>query len=102
VLNTLLKSAARLCEADKGQILTGKDARYYTAASYRHTPEYKGIRRPIAAYNVLALTSEQTLEPYQCARTPRLSGEFTAELPWDTIVSNAVRFVARRRRDAAD
>ena len=43
VLNTLLESAARLCEADKGQILrpTGKDASYYSAASYRHTPEYE-------------------------------------------------------------
>ena len=43
VLNTLLESAARLCEADKGQILrpTGRDASYYSAASYRHTPEYE-------------------------------------------------------------
>ena len=43
VLNTLLESAARLSEADKGIILrpTGKDARYYVAASYRHTPEYE-------------------------------------------------------------
>ena len=42
MLNTLLESAARLCEADKGAILrpTGKDASYYVAASYRHTPEY--------------------------------------------------------------
>ena len=42
-LNTLLESAARLCEADKGQILqpTGKDGSYYSAASYRHTPEYE-------------------------------------------------------------
>ena len=37
------KSAARLSEADKGVILrpTGKDASYYVAASYRHTPEFK-------------------------------------------------------------
>ncbi len=43
VLNTLLESAARLSEADKGIILrpTGKDARYYVAAIYRHTPEYE-------------------------------------------------------------
>jgi two-component system, NtrC family, sensor kinase len=43
VLNTLLESAARLSEADKGVILrpTGKDASYYVAASYRHTPEFK-------------------------------------------------------------
>jgi GAF domain-containing protein len=42
VLNTLLESAARLCEADKGQIVrpTGKDARYYIAASYRMMPEF--------------------------------------------------------------
>src|SRR5262249_17881024 len=42
VLNTLLESAARLSEADKGIILrpAGKDDSYYPAASYRHTPEY--------------------------------------------------------------
>ena len=43
VLNTLLELAARSCEAEKGQILqpTGKDASYYSAANYRHTPEYE-------------------------------------------------------------
>jgi GAF domain-containing protein len=42
VLNTLVESAARLGEADKGAIFrpTGKDASFYVAASYRHTPEY--------------------------------------------------------------
>src|SRR5262249_5752993 len=42
VLNTLVESAAQLCEADKAQILrpTGQEASYYSAASYRHTPEY--------------------------------------------------------------
>src|SRR5262249_12419666 len=43
VLNILVESAARLCEADKGQILRpiGKDGSYYSAASYRHTLEYE-------------------------------------------------------------
>ena len=42
VLNTLVESAARLCEADKGAILRpiGKSASYRVAASYGHTPEF--------------------------------------------------------------
>ena len=42
VLNTLVKSAARVCEADRGVILrpTGKKASYYYAASYGHAPEF--------------------------------------------------------------
>ena len=42
VLNALVESAAVLCQADKAQILrpTGKDASYYSAASYGHTAEY--------------------------------------------------------------
>ena len=48
VLNTLLELAARLCEADKGQILrpTRKGASYYVAASYRHTPAYNEHMKP--------------------------------------------------------
>src|SRR5262249_51366242 len=42
VLNTLLESAARLSEADRGTIgrPTERDASYYVVASYRHTPEF--------------------------------------------------------------
>jgi signal transduction histidine kinase len=42
VLRTLADSAARLCEADTVQILrpTGKEAGYYSAATYGHTPEF--------------------------------------------------------------
>jgi GAF domain-containing protein/CheY-like chemotaxis protein len=42
VLNTLVVSAAQLCEAEKAQILrpTGKVAGYHSAASYGHTTEY--------------------------------------------------------------
>ena len=47
VLNTLLESAARLCEADKGAIFrpTGNDSSYYVAASYRHTSEYDDYQK---------------------------------------------------------
>jgi hypothetical protein len=42
VLNTLVNSSARLCEADTAQILrpTGEEGRYYSAATYGHTPEF--------------------------------------------------------------
>jgi GAF domain-containing protein len=42
VLQTLIESAARLCGAEKGQILRPSDGsgRYYSAASFGHTPEY--------------------------------------------------------------
>ncbi len=42
VLNTVLEAAAHLSEADKGTIVTPtrNDARYFVAASYRHTPEF--------------------------------------------------------------
>jgi class 3 adenylate cyclase/putative methionine-R-sulfoxide reductase with GAF domain len=42
VLNSLVEAAARLCEADAAQIFrpAGKDDSYYTAASYRLTPDF--------------------------------------------------------------
>jgi GAF domain-containing protein len=47
VLSILLESAARLCEADKGNILrpSQTDAHFYVAANYRHTPEYDELQR---------------------------------------------------------
>jgi len=47
VLNSLVEAAGRLCEADMAQILrpSGKDGSYYTAASYRLTPDFKEYAR---------------------------------------------------------
>ena len=49
VLSTLVESAARLCKADKAQILVPSEAvhSFYSAASYGHTPEYNEHLRSI-------------------------------------------------------
>jgi transcriptional regulator with GAF, ATPase, and Fis domain len=49
VLSTLVESAARLCKADKAQILVPSENahRFYVAASYRYTPEYNEHLRNI-------------------------------------------------------
>jgi two-component system, NtrC family, sensor kinase len=90
VLNTLVESAARLCGADKAQILrpSKNEHSFYAAASYGHTPEYneylstlafapgrEGIvgrvlleRKPVQIADVLA-------DPdYQLMETQRLGG----------------------------
>ena len=62
VVNTLVESAARLCEADKGAILRpiGKSASYRVAASYGHTPEF------------IEHTKTLTLAPGRSSATGRL------------------------------
>jgi two-component system, NtrC family, sensor kinase len=40
VLETLVQSAAELCEADSAQILRPREGGFYSAASYGHTAEY--------------------------------------------------------------
>ena len=40
VLETLVRSAARLCEADSAQILRPREGGFYSAASYGHTAEF--------------------------------------------------------------
>jgi signal transduction histidine kinase len=40
VFDTLVESAARLCEADRAQIMRPRERGFYSAACYGHTPEY--------------------------------------------------------------
>jgi GAF domain-containing protein len=49
VLNTLVESAARVCDADRGVILrpTEEGASYHSAASYGHTPEYNDYNKSL-------------------------------------------------------
>ena len=49
VLNTLVQSAVRVCEADRGVILrpTGEGGSYHSAASYGHTPEYDKYQKTL-------------------------------------------------------
>jgi signal transduction histidine kinase len=49
VLGTLVESAARLCGADKAQILrpSSTEHSFYAAASYGHTPEYNEYLRSL-------------------------------------------------------
>ena len=47
VLNTLVESAARLCEADQGTITRQIDGTFYRAATYGHSPEFSEYLRDL-------------------------------------------------------
>jgi signal transduction histidine kinase len=49
VLNTLVTSAARLCDADMAQILGPKDDGFYLAASYGHSAEFDKFVRGLGS-----------------------------------------------------
>ena len=61
VLQTLVKSAARLCDADKATITRQKDGAFYSAATYGFSPEYMDYIRKIPIVPERGLASGRAL-----------------------------------------
>ena len=61
VLQTLVKSAARLCDADKATITRQKDGAFYSAETYGFSPEYMDYIRKIPIVPERGLASGRAL-----------------------------------------
>ena len=105
-IGTVSNVASRLCdEAKPGQILISPRVLMAVKDAVTVEPvgefELKGIRRPIAAYNVLA-ACPQVREPCKYGRASKVSGQFTSERRSDIFATYAVTTIARTRRNAAN
>ena len=76
VLNTLVESAARVCEADRGVILrpTEEGASYQSAASYGHTPEYNEYNKTLTFAPGRSTVSGRSVAGAQIGSNCRCSG----------------------------
>ena len=105
-IGTVSNVASRLCdEAKPGQILISPRVLMEVEDAVTVEPvgefELKGIRRPVAAYNVVAAL-RQVRDNCKYGRGSKVSGQFTSERRSDIFATYAVTTIARTRRNAAN
>ena len=108
VLQTLVESAARLCDADKATITRQKDGAFYSAETYGFSPEYMDYIRKIPIVPERGLASGRALLEGRLVHIPDvkadpeytfLEGQEVGRLPNNPRRSDAARGHPDRRPD---
>ena len=75
VLQTLVESAARLCDADKATITRQKDGAFYSAETYGFSPEYMDYIRKISIVPERGLASGRALLEGRLVHIPDVNAD---------------------------
>ena len=106
VLQTLVESAARLCDADKATITRQKDGAFYSAETYGFSPEYMDYIRKIPIVPERGLASGRALLEGRLVHIPDVKADpeytFLEGRSWAiTEQSSPFRCCARAPRSAS-